>query len=70
MTKRHPVPDPTEPAADEPTTLKSLLDNLGSDVIQVVAAPDGLDVPVGEPVIYDAGERAAISSISIRRCDM
>ena len=61
MTKRHPVPDPTEPAADEPTTLKSLLDNLGSDVIQVVAAPDGLDVPVGEPVIYDAGERAAIS---------
>jgi|SRR4051794_9314254 sugar diacid utilization regulator len=61
MTRRRPVLDSTEPAGDEPATLESLLDNLGRDVIQVVAAPGGLDVPVGEPVIYDAGERSAIS---------
>lgn len=47
--------------ADESPTLKTLLDNLGRDVIQVVAAPGGLDVAVGEPVIYDPAERSAIS---------
>lgn len=48
-------------SADESPTLKTLLDNLGRDVIQVVAAPGGLDVAVGEPVIYDSAERSAIS---------
>ena len=46
---------------EEATTLEVLLDNLGRDVVEVVVAPGGLDVPVGEPVIYDAGERVAIS---------
>jgi sugar diacid utilization regulator len=48
-------------SADEPVTLEGLLDNLGRDVIQVVAAPAGLGVVVGEPVIFDAAERSAIS---------
>src|SRR6478672_1050421 len=48
-------------SADEPVTLKALLENLGRDVIQVAVAPLGLDVPVGEPVIYDAAELVAIS---------
>jgi hypothetical protein len=47
--------------ADEPATLQSLLDNLGRDVIQVTVAPRGLDVPIGEPVIYDADEWSSIS---------
>jgi sugar diacid utilization regulator len=46
--------------ADEPSTLEGLLDHLGRDVIQVAVAPGGLGVLVGEPVIYDAGERSAI----------
>jgi PucR C-terminal helix-turn-helix domain/GGDEF-like domain len=49
------------PAADEQSSLADLLEKLGTDVIQVVAAPRGVDVPVGEPVIYDAAERSAIS---------
>jgi DNA-binding PucR family transcriptional regulator len=46
---------------DEPATLQALVDNLGRDVIQVTAAPLGLDVPIGEPVIYDAEEWSSIS---------
>lgn len=49
---------------DEPT-LQTLLDNLGRDVIQVTAAPRGLDVPVGEPVIYDAEEWSPITRDAI-----
>ena len=48
-------------SADEPATLRALLENLGRDVIQVATAPRGLDVLVGEPVIYDAVELSAIS---------
>ena len=53
--------DPPAPSADEPPSLRGLLDNLGRDVVQVVAARGGIDVLVGEPMIYDAGERTAIS---------
>ena len=53
------------PSADEPATLKGLLDHLGRDVVQVVVAPSGLDVLVGEPVIYDQGEHSAISRGSV-----
>ncbi len=52
---------PVPSSADEPATLKALLENLGRDVIQVAAAPRGVDVLVGEPVIYDAVELSAIS---------
>jgi hypothetical protein len=43
-------------SADDPATLKGLLDPLGRDV-----APGGLDVLVGEPVSYDSGEHSGIS---------
>ena len=46
---------------DEAADLEALLGNLGSDVVEVVAAPRGLAVAVGEPVIYDEGERSAIA---------
>jgi DNA-binding PucR family transcriptional regulator len=49
---------------DEPT-LQTLLDNLGRDVIQVTSAPLGLDVAVGEPVIYDVEERSSITRDAI-----
>lgn len=35
-------------------TLASLTDGLGFEVVQVVAAPKGLDVAVGDPVIHDS----------------
>jgi sugar diacid utilization regulator len=48
------------PAGDsgssERATLEGLLRNLGSDVVEVVATPHGIDVPLGEPVIYDWAE--------------
>jgi sugar diacid utilization regulator len=48
------------PAGDsgssEQATLEGLLRNLGSDVVEVVATPRGIDVPLGEPVIYDWSE--------------
>ena len=52
---------PVPSSADEPATLKALLENLGRDAIQAAAAPRGLDVLVGEPVIYDPIEASAIS---------
>jgi len=45
----------------EDSSLEALLSNLGQDVVQVVAAPHGLDVPVGDLVIYDSTESSAIS---------
>jgi sugar diacid utilization regulator len=52
-------------SAEEPATLKGLLDHLGREVVHVVVAPGGLDVLVGEPVIYDPGEHSAISRGSV-----
>src|SRR5262245_43202770 len=43
--------------SSERPTLEGLLRNLGPDVVEVVAAPRGLEVAVGEPVIYDWTER-------------
>jgi DNA-binding PucR family transcriptional regulator len=48
--------------ADEAADLEALLESLGGDVIQLVAAPRGLAVAVGEPVIYDQGEHSAIAA--------
>ena len=58
---------PVASSADEPATLKALLENLGRDVIQVATAPRGLDVLVGEPVIYDAVELSAIARDAVVR---
>lgn len=41
--------------SDRPT-LGRILDNLGSSVAEVILAPRGLDIPVTEPLIYDALE--------------
>lgn len=49
---------------DKPT-LGRILDNLGSSVAEVVVAPRGLDIPVGEPLIYDALEGPAIEANSM-----
>ena len=46
---------------DEAADLEALLESLGSDVVELVAAPRGLAVAVGEPVIYDVGEHSAIA---------
>ncbi len=47
-------PPETDPTAE--VTLRHVLDNLGPGIAQVIVAPQGLDVPVGEPVIYDPVE--------------
>lgn len=46
-------------SVDEPAGLEALLESLGTDVVELVAAPRGLGVAVGEPVIYDVSERSA-----------
>jgi sugar diacid utilization regulator len=51
----------TTPAEVEQASLGEILESLGRDVIQVLSAPAGLDLPAGEPIIYDADERSAIS---------
>jgi GAF domain-containing protein len=43
-------------------TLRSLLENLGADIVQVVAAPAGLDVAVGHPVIDDPADPPPVES--------
>ena len=64
------VSNSTAPTAgagpDERPTLKKLLEVLGSDLVEVVATPHGIDVPVHEPVIYDATERHAIVPGAVR----
>src|SRR5690242_4888753 len=47
--------------ADEAADLEALLESLGGDVVELVVAPRGLGVAVGEPVIYDEGEHSAIA---------
>ncbi len=46
-----PESDPTAEA-----TIRHVLDNLGPGIAHVIVAPQGLDVPVGEPVICDPVE--------------
>lgn len=38
------------------STLRVVLEHLGTDILQVVAAPAGLDVPIGHPVIDDPAD--------------
>ena len=47
--------------SDQAADLQALLESLGGDVVQLVAAPRGLEVAVGEPVIYDESEHSAIA---------
>ena len=48
-------------SSDQAADLQALLESLGGDVVQLVAAPRGLEVAVGEPVIYDESEHSAIA---------
>src|SRR5262249_50076175 len=54
--------DGAYPMEAEESSLESLLANLGHDVVQIVASPNGLDVPVRDLVIYDPTERSAIAA--------
>ncbi|HEV2591955.1 MAG TPA: helix-turn-helix domain-containing protein [Gaiellaceae bacterium] len=56
--KRSPV---STPAQVELATLGDVLESLGRDVIQALSAPAGLDLPAGEPIIYDPDERSPVS---------
>jgi len=44
----------------EQPSLEDVVQNLGPNVARVVVAPNGLGVPVADPVIYDAIERPVI----------
>jgi sugar diacid utilization regulator len=46
-------------------SLGQLLDNMGPSVARVIVAPRGLDIPVGEPVIYDPLDRSAVEPDAI-----
>lgn len=48
-------------SSDQVADLQALLESLGGDVVQLVVAPRGLEVAVGEPVIYDDSEHSAIA---------
>ena len=49
--KHTALPPETDPTAQ--VTLRQVLDNLGPGIAQIIVAPAGLEVPVGEPVIHD-----------------
>lgn len=42
------------------TTLSQVLRDLGPSIVQVIVAPNGLDVPAGGPLIYDSAEPSQI----------
>jgi hypothetical protein len=48
-----------------PHTLRTLVERLHPAVLDVVAAPNGLDVPVGDPVIVDPVERTAVPPAAV-----
>jgi DNA-binding PucR family transcriptional regulator len=60
-----PAGDRHAPEEDIESSLASLLESLGTDIVRVVAHPQGLDVPVGDTVIYDRTERSTITSGAI-----
>jgi DNA-binding PucR family transcriptional regulator len=47
---------------DEAADLDALLRSLGADVVELVSAPRGLGVGVGDPVIHDPSERSALAA--------
>ena len=63
--KRSPSAPPPETDPTAEVTLRQVLDNLGPGIAQVIAAPSGLDVPVGEPVIHDPLEKTDLDADAI-----
>jgi sugar diacid utilization regulator len=53
------------PEVDEAADLDALLKSLGTDVVELVSAPRGLGVGVGDPVIHDASERSGLAAGAI-----
>lgn len=53
MAKRKHTAPPPEADPTHEATLRQVLDNLGPGIAQVIVAPKGLEVPLGEPVIHD-----------------
>lgn len=47
------------------STLRTLLENLGTDLLRVIAAPAGLDVAIGHPVIDDPEVPAPIDTADV-----
>lgn len=47
---------PSDASDRPPATLGQLLDSLGPRVLEVLTAPRGVDLPVGETVVHGAGE--------------
>ncbi len=64
--KEPPIePFPTAHGDAAPVDLRTLVSNLGPTVASVLVAPNGLDVPVGEPVIHDPVGGAPIEAQAI-----
>ena len=63
--KRRATAPPPESDPTAEVTLRQVLDNLGPGIAQVIVAPAGLDVPVGEPVIHDPVERGDLDPEAI-----
>src|SRR5207302_8431452 len=42
-----------------------LLDNMGPSVAKVIVAPNGLEVPIGDPIIYDQLDRSPLEKDAI-----
>jgi sugar diacid utilization regulator len=45
-----------EPGTDDALTLAELVKQLGADILDVIAAPAGLDRPIGHPLVHDPTE--------------
>ncbi len=65
MAQRRPTAPPPETDPTGEVTLRQVLDNLGPGIAQVIVAPAGLDVPMGEPVIHDPVEPAELDADAI-----
>lgn len=65
--KRRAATDDTAPppVPEARPTLRQVLDDLGAHVGQIIAAPRGLDISLGDPVIYDPLEHSAIDRDAI-----
>lgn len=49
-------PKPEDGEVGRSATLETIVETLGSDVLRIITAPRGLDVPVSDPMIHDPTE--------------
>ncbi len=62
MPRRKPASNEPAEADVRPVTLESIVDNVGAGILEIVRAPAGLAVPVGEFVIHDATDRRGVET--------